>query len=257
VENGTALIVVPCYNEEHRLSVPRFTEFARGDHRFRFLFVDDGSRDQTASVLERLCADNAKAFSFMKLPVNSGKAEAVRQGVLRGLQHEWPFIGYWDADLATPLDALGGFLNVLQTNPSIQITMGARVKLSGRHIERRAVRHYLGRVFATLAAIVLDLHVYDTQCGAKLFRVCDILRQMFAEPFVSRWIFDVELLARFLHQHAARGFTTSPQDCIYEVPLDAWEDVGASKVRGRDFLVAPLELMRIHRSYSVKAARRP
>jgi dolichyl-phosphate beta-glucosyltransferase len=135
--------------------------------------------------------------------------------------------------------------------------MGARVKLSGRHIERRALRHYLGRVFATLAALVLDLHVYDTQCGAKLFRVSDALRAMFAEPFVSRWIFDVELLARFLNQHAARGLVPAARECIYEFPLEAWEDVGASKVKPRDFLAAPLELWRIHRAHSANMARRP
>jgi glycosyltransferase involved in cell wall biosynthesis len=247
--------VVPCYNEERRLPVPRFLDFARNDRGFRFLFVDDGSRDRTASVLERLCAESPDVFRLLRLPDNRGKAEAVRQGMLHGLRESWRFIGYWDADLATPLDALGCFRDVMLAKPKVQIVMGARVKLLGRQIERRALRHYLGRVFATIAAVVLDIHVYDTQCGAKLFRASDVLRVMFAEPFVSRWIFDVELLARFLSQHDGLRLGVSAADCMYEVPLDAWEDVGASRVRGRDFLVAPWELMRIYRSYPPRARR--
>jgi glycosyltransferase involved in cell wall biosynthesis len=255
MDEGPTLIVVPCYNEERRLPVPSFLDFARADRGFRFLFVDDGSRDRTASVLQQLCAKRPEIFRFLQLPDNRGKAEAVRQGVLHGLHDAWRFIGYWDADLATPLDALGRFRDVMLTNPDVQIVMGARVKLLGRHIERRALRHYLGRVFATIAALVLDIHVYDTQCGAKLFRVSNVLRAMFAEPFVSRWIFDVELLARFLSRHDGFRLGLTATDCMYEVPLDTWEDVGASRVRGRDFLVAPLELMRIYRSYPPRSRR--
>jgi hypothetical protein len=106
----------------------------------------------------------------------------------------------------------------------------------------------LGRVFATVASLLLDLAVYDTQCGAKLFRGSPRTAALFAEPFTVSWTFDVELIARMKQERAARH-EPGPGDVIYELPLDAWHDVAGSKVRSGDFLKAALEMLRIWRKY--------
>ncbi len=113
-----------------------------------------------------------------------------------------------------------------------------------RRIVRRASRHYFGRVFATAASTVLALPVYDTQCGAKLLRNTPLCRSLFAQPFGSRWIFDVELLARYLKAKEKAG----PLG-VYELPLDEWTDVDGSKVRAKDFARAVGEMVAIHRTY--------
>ena len=77
--------------------------------------------------------------------------------------------------------------------------------MMGTDIRRSAVRHYTGRLFATAGSLVLGVPVYDTQCGAKAFRVTDALRAALAEPFVSRWAFDVEVLGRLLRSTDGRG----------------------------------------------------
>jgi hypothetical protein len=87
--------------------------------------------------------------------------------------------------------------------------------------------------------------VYDTQCGAKLFRVSDAMREIFAETFLSRWIFDVEIIARFVQQ---RG-RNKPRAAIYELPIKVWRDVKGSKVRSTDFIRALRDLWKIHRAY--------
>jgi dolichyl-phosphate beta-glucosyltransferase len=244
-----ALVIVPCYDESDRLPVPRFLEFTERFPRIHFLFVDDGSRDRTASVLERLRAERPASVAVLPLTTNLGKAEAVRQGFLAAFASGARFLAYWDADLATPLEVLPSFVAVFDERPEVEMVLGSRVKLMGRDIKRRALRHYLGRVFATAASHALGLGVYDTQCGAKMFRVTDTLRAMFQEPFRSRWIFDVELLARFV-QHRRREPSRPPPDrCIYELPLPVWRDVAGSKVRPGDFLVALVELVRIHQAY--------
>jgi hypothetical protein len=89
--------------------------------------------------------------------------------------------------------------------------------------------------------------VYDTQCGAKIFRATPDLRRVLQEPFRSRWIFDVELIARFLQLYSAAG--ASVEGRIYEFPLHCWRDVPGSKLRAGDFARAILDLWDIWRQY--------
>lgn len=153
------------------------------------------TRRQWSKTLHRW---NPGKFEVCHLPRNMGKAEAVRRGMLRALEGRVDSVGFWDADLATPLEAIPQFCELLRRDRRLQMVIGARVKLLGRTIERRILRHYLGRMFATAASVALRLPVYDTQCGAKLFRASAEIRALFDQPFHTNWIFDVELLARFI-----------------------------------------------------------
>lgn len=245
-----ACVVVPCYNEAARFKVDAFLDFARSFPRVHFVFVNDGSRDATLEVLNALHARLPDSSSVLNCTRNCGKAEAVRQGLTLALrQLRPPVAGFWDADLATPLEAISELLGVLDQRPDIEMVFGARVKLLGRRIERLAVRHYLGRLFATVVSNMLRMPIYDTQCGAKLFRSTPELEQALAEPFRSRWIFDVEILARLIQQRG--GDSAAVAATIYEYPLMQWVDVAGSKVRQRDFLKAIAELAVIYRRYLV------
>ncbi len=157
-------------------------------------------------------------------------------------------VGFWDADLATPLDTVDDFLALAAKRPEIEVLLGARVKLMGRDIRRQAWRHYLGRVFATAASLTLGLPVYDTQCGAKLFRVNEATAAAFGQPFRSRWIFDVELLARYLAQPVGPG-EPPRQARIYELAVPAWHHVPGSKLRWTDYLRSFFDLAVIHHRY--------
>jgi glycosyltransferase involved in cell wall biosynthesis len=235
-------VVVPCYNEERRLDTRAFADFVGRDSAVDFLFVNDGSKDATADVLHQLSNTAPERMSVLSLAENSGKAEAVRRGIIAAMDGGAGTVAFWDADLATPLDAITQFLQVLSMRPDISMVMGARVQLLGRSIARRPARHYLGRVFATVVSMVLGLRVYDTQCGAKMFRTTPEIRAIFSDPFRSRWIFDVELIARLLGR---RGGTNGKSDVIMELPLWYWRDVAGSKLKGKDFAIAIPELARI------------
>jgi dolichyl-phosphate beta-glucosyltransferase len=240
------VVVVPCYNEEQRLPVDAFRAYAVEGARVEFLFVNDGSRDRTLRVIEGLAAEDPSRFSVLNLERNRGKAEAVRRGMLHAFERKPDLVGFWDADLATPLDQIGDFLEIFRTRPEIEMVFAARVRLLGRSISRNPRRHYVGRVGATLISSSLGLAVYDTQCGAKIFRVNDTIRQLFSETFLSRWIFDVEIIARFVK---LRG-RESAAGAIYELPIKVWHDVKGSKVKSTDFIRALKDLWKIHRAYN-------
>ncbi len=239
------MIVVPCYNEELRLPAEQFQRFL-SESGVSFVFVDDGSRDKTLERLESLRNGHEDRVFVLASPQNRGKAEAVRVGLNFALDRNAQYAGYWDADLATPLDAIQEFMAVLDARPDLEMVFGARVKLLGRKVRRKTSRHYLGRVFATAVSLILRMPIYDTQCGAKLFRVGLLTRELVAEPFGSRWVFDVELLARYIRR---LGSAETAALRIYEYPLQAWEDVGGSKVKARDFLLAVRDVFWIYWKY--------
>ena len=203
-------LVVPCYNEAKRLDFEKF----RAAEDYYFLFVNDGSTDNTMEVINNNLGEN---IFILNLEKNMGKGEAVRRGFLRAKElpifQEVNWIGFIDADLATPLSELGKFLFFCEFyEERIDAVWGSRVRRLGSHIERSAIRHYLGRVFATIVRVVLKLDSYDSQCGAKLFRK-EIVDEFFSEPFISSWAFDIELLLRMSGSK------------IIEYPLQEWKDV--------------------------------
>ncbi len=249
-EASKVLLVVPCYNEADRFIAKAFSKALSEQPQLSLLFVNDGSQDETGAVLKGFIKEHPERAALCDLTHNGGKAEAVRAGFLHAFSDTslgFDFIGYWDADLATPLEEVPRFLEVYSQKPELWLVMGARVNLLGRSIRRQAKRHYLGRVFATMASIVLNLPVYDTQCGAKIFRKQAELATIFKAPFISGWIFDVELLARMGTLLKAKRQSSAER--IYELPLLAWEDVKGSKIKGRDFFRAALSLLRIARLY--------
>jgi dolichyl-phosphate beta-glucosyltransferase len=217
-------LVVPCYNEAARLQPEVFLELVASD--IGLVFVNDGSTDATAGILADMATRGRGHVTVLALKENVGKARAVQLGILAAFDLQPGFVGFWDADLATPLTALPEFMDVFKARPDVEIVMGARVKLLGRHIRRNLIRHYGGRVFATAASFVLGIGVYDTQCGAKIFRATEQVRQVFGPPFRSKWIFDVEILSRYV---AATGAAQS-ESRIVELPLNAWTAVPGSKL---------------------------
>lgn len=236
-------IIIPCYNEASRMKKEDFIRFASEHPQINFLFVNDGSTDNTLAVLEHLAKQHPN-MHYLDVQPNGGKAEAVRKGMMYTVQNLFSdFIGFWDADLATPLFEINNFVHNIQRK-DFDIVTGLRLMRLGADVKRKSSRHYLGRCFATTAAIALKLPVYDTQCGAKLYKA-SIVSALFSEPFITRWLFDVELLARYKKVFGIEQAINK----IYEYPVLAWEDVNGSQVKTKDFFKAPYELWKIIRKY--------
>jgi glycosyltransferase involved in cell wall biosynthesis len=207
-----------------------------------FLFSNDGSTDDTGKIVEAFrqkYPDRIKVFTLQK---NSGKAEAVRQGILEAAKDErYSYIGFWDADLATPLAEIA---HLLAFSSGRKIMLGSRWKRLGALIERKGSRHLLGRAFSTFASIILRLPVYDTQCGAKLFAREIIF--VFDEKFITKWLFDIELLARYRNKFGRQNALND----IIEIPVNQWMEKGGSKLKLTHMLGVPAELLKINSKYN-------
>jgi dolichyl-phosphate beta-glucosyltransferase len=236
-------IVFPFYNEAERFDLRAFEVFLAGDKDVDLLFVDDGSTDNTQERINSLMLRHQRV-GCVRLETNKGKAEAVRQGVLKAVEQGYEIIGYWDADLSTPLEMIDRMRKKL--NGDVSLVLGARIKLLGYDVQQLALRHYFGRVYATMASsIVLDIPIYDTQCGAKLFRNSDEIQKAFAKPWHVNWSFDVELLGRLGIIKKALNLLPLSQTAV-EYPLEKWIHREGSKVKPVDFFKGIMELLRLY-----------
>ena len=238
------LIVVPAYNEAARLDLGAFAGAIAAEPGLEVIFVNDGSTDDRADLLDAFVDSHGSQARVLHLAENQGKAEAVRQGLLRALEsvandetsQEDHWVGYWDADLAAPLNQIQDLIDHGR-QVKADAVLGSRTRLLGRDINRSKLRHFVGRVFATVASVYLRVRIYDTQCGAKIFRAGAPIRNAVAQPFRSRWIFDVELIERLLSNGAT----------IVEFPLQAWSAVADSRLGASAYFLALRDCVRLVR----------
>jgi glycosyltransferase involved in cell wall biosynthesis len=231
-------IIIPFYNEEKRIDIYRFHQIFNNFPQYNFLLVNDGSTDNTNTILDEF-KSKFPNLTNLKLDKNIGKAEAIRAAVLSISTTD--FIVYYDADLATPFSELEKLIQFTVLHQNYKMVMGARIKLIGNGVKRSLKRHYFGRIFATIVSqFVLKVAVYDTQCGAKVIDF-EIAKLIFSKPFLSKWLFDVELLKRLQKIYNLK-------DVVKEIPLEKWEEIGNSKIKATDFFKIPFELLKIYRT---------
>ncbi len=233
------LLTIPCFNEEARLDDEK-VERLLSDPRIDVVFVDDGSKDGTKARLDAIAQRHPERVRVHALAQNAGKAEAVRQGMNVALAANAEVVGYLDADFATPPEELHYLLDALE-NSDAKAVLGSRVVRLGADLQRNMRRRVLGRAFAATASSVLGIPIYDSQCGAKLFRDTRALRVALSHPFSSRWAFDVELLGR-LTTGTAQAPPLSQTDLL-EVPLRRWAEVAGSKLGPQGMTRAGMDLL--------------
>ena len=234
-------LVIPCFNESHRLQeveVVKCIEHLEGV----VILVNDGSTDGTWALLQQISSVRPESVKVLDLGENVGKGEAVRAGFNHAISLGATEVGFCDADFAVDHHDLSRIFIKLNESPTTYGVIGSRIAVVGSVIERSPIRHYSGRVFATLVSAVLKLKIYDTQCGAKAFRVNHIIIKVFSMPFDSRWAFDVEILGRI---NLLTNAQTIP---VIELPLLRWIEQPGSKLTVFSQFKTVFELMKIKKS---------
>lgn len=235
-------IIVPCYNEAERLPVEYWKEIVRTENEIKWLFIDDGSSDRTFEILQDVCfGTTSRAIKRLK---NGGKGKAIRQGLLEMLENDpgLEVLGYLDSDGAFSIEDVFRLVKISidrSRNSSAEATdaiISSRVSLSGREINRKNSRHYLGRLIATYLTRNWSDAPYDTQSGYKLFVNSNSFRDAIKHDFHTKWFVDIELITRV-------GINNKGILKIWEEPLLIWNDVDGSKLKLRKVHSIFLELI--------------
>jgi dolichyl-phosphate beta-glucosyltransferase len=240
-------IVVPCYNEENRISLITFEEYINKNKNCFFCFVNDGSNDKTLKMLRAFSSKYPYRIYVVDNKINLGKAESVRNGINHLLsEKKFDILGYLDADLATPLDEIER-ITALFNNTKKLIIFGSRIKHIGGYVEREFTRYILGRIFATVVSSwLLKIAVYDTQCGFKFFRAA-IVESLFDKKFQSKWFFDIELFCRIKKKFPYTDINEIAQEFFIKI----WKDQKGSKIKLSDYFSVPLELIKLKYYYKI------
>jgi len=242
-KNYHTCIVVPCFNEAKNIVLDDYPKFLQKNLNTLILFVDDGSTDNTVNTIIDLKSKYPKNVEVISLDNNGGKAEAVRRGFQHcGNNYNFKYIAYLDADLAVSLEECNGMTNFLDSK--IEFCFGSRISRIGAQIKRKKYRYFTGRIIATIISFLLNLKVYDTQCGCKIFTK-SLSKEIFNEPFISRWLFDVEIFFRILNYYGKEESLSK----IIEIPLIKWIEKGDSKVNFSYFFKMWIDLYKIRMRY--------
>jgi glycosyltransferase involved in cell wall biosynthesis len=237
-------IVVPAFNESERWQPDYWVGL---DYQIRqrlptsvklsWVFVDDGSHDNT--VIKLLATAKHLGATVLEQGNNRGKAEAVRCGMIYAMnKFGADGVGFIDADGAFDLVDVARvtecFLDVAERG--FDAMWSSRVALAGRNISRSASRHYLARIVSTFLAFSSSAFPYDSQSGLKFFVADESFTALLTQPFETRWLFEVELLARHV-------VLWKKELKIWEEPLNSWNDIAGSKITSYELLRIGRELI--------------
>ena len=236
-------IIIPCYNESRRLPVNKYSDFLKSNKKVRIIFVNDGSSDNTESLIKELSKKFPKQIEILSYKKNKGKGNAVRDGFLYAVRQNMNGnLAYLDADLSTSLEECK--LLSRKINDKVQFVFGSRIPKSNNVIKRKFHRFIIGRSIASIISSIIGVSVYDTQCGCKIIHQ-KLVKLSFEKAFLSRWLFDVEIFLRLINFYGKDRFLKISR----EIPLKCWIDTEDSRVR---FIDAPriiLDLLIIKKSY--------
>jgi glycosyltransferase involved in cell wall biosynthesis len=184
-------IVVPAYNEATRIENALDRIFSCVEQRgwdAEVLVVDDGSSDETASIVKQWMETHPR-LHLIQNPGNRGKGYSVRNGLL---QAAGEIVMFTDADLSAPMEEAERLFTAIRGGADVAI--GSRwLDRTRQTIHQPLYRQFFGRCFNWITRTVMGLPFKDTQCGFKAFRR-SAAQVIFRLQTIERWGFDPEIL---------------------------------------------------------------
>jgi glycosyltransferase involved in cell wall biosynthesis len=235
-------IIIPAYNEEHRLpatlnEICRFLE--KQSFSAEALVVENGSQDHTFQIANEFARQHRQFRAIQE--DKRGKGLAIKRGMLEAAG-QYRFM--CDADLSMPVDEISRFLPPLLTD--FDVAIGSREAPGAMRYNEPTYRHLGGRMINLIIRLLALPGLQDTQCGFKCFHAT-AAEDLFGGLTMDGLSFDIELL----YVARKRGFR------IVEVPIP-WYFSAESKVRlFHDTLQMVLDLLTIRLNDRRGLYRRP
>ena len=156
-------LIVPCYNEEEALPFlyNALCDVRKEvtDHTFEFIFVNDGSRDKTASVIKGF-AENDPDVKYIIFSRNFGKEAAMYAGLEKS---SGDLVAIMDADMQDPPSLIPSMIRSIE-NDEADIIASRRVTRQGEP----KIRSFFARMFYKLINSMVEVEIAD---GARDFRL--------------------------------------------------------------------------------------
>jgi dolichyl-phosphate beta-glucosyltransferase len=245
VPDGSLTLVVPLYNE-----AARFDSFAAALAAFvagqpegsELVFVDDGSADDTATLVEKLIASAPRCPVRLLRRPHLGKGAALQAALSTATT---PVAGFCDLDLSTPLADFGRITDAARQAPVLAI--GSR-DLAASHITKQegVVREFLGRAFNRAVQLMVAPGIVDTQCGAKVAQT-ELWREILPHCRERGFAWDVEVVA----------VANSLDIPVLEMAIEWRHDEGSQVRVLRDGMAMVQALPRIRRNVVRPKVHRP
>ena len=241
--DGSLTLVVPLYNEAGRF--PRFARelaafVAEQPDDSELVFVDDGSEDDTATLVDAFLASPQPCRVRLVRRPHRGKGAALQAGISTAAT---PVAGFCDLDLSTPLVDFAHIVAAARRAPIVAI--GSR-DLTASRVTRHegAVREFLGRAYNRAVQLTLTPGIVDTQCGAKVART-ELWRTILAHCREQGFAWDVEVIA----------VATSLRIPVQEIAIEWRHDEGSQVHVLRDGIAMLRALPRIRRNVRERPAK--
>lgn len=159
----TVSIIIPCYNEEPTLNIlyNALTQMSDSlkEYKFEYLFVNDGSKDNTLNILKEL-AKNDERVIYLSLSRNFGKEAAMYAGFCNA---KGDYITTMDADMQDPPSLLPKMLEIIES--------GEYDSVATRRVSRKGeppIRSFFARLFYKIINKISDADIVD---GARDYRL--------------------------------------------------------------------------------------
>lgn len=226
-------IIIPAYNEEHRLPdtlEQAFNFLQEQPYQGEVLVVENGSQDRTLEIAEEFAAQHKHFHALHES--GRGKGLAVRRGMLAA-RGKYRFM--CDADLSMPIEEINRFIPPQLSD--FDVAIASREAAGSIRYDEPLYRHWGGRLINLMIRVLILPGLHDTQCGFKCFRA-EVAQDLFAQQTLMGWSFDIELL----YIARKRGYR------IVEMPIP-WHFEPESKLNTvSDSFRMGADILRVHRN---------